>query len=84
MNKKIIIGALVICLLAFVAVFAFSQSSTNIRWEYTTFQSNDGYGNMTKEDLERANQLGREGWELVTASMNHNKQIIYIFKRRLP
>ena len=56
MNKKIIIWALVVCLLAFVAVFTFSQSSSNVRWEYTT---------NADQNLASNNELGRQGWEVV-------------------
>jgi hypothetical protein len=80
MNKKLLLGALVVCLLAFVAVFTFSQSSTNIRWEYTA--SLDGSG-------EEMNRLGREGLELVTilelkpGGINVTGYNL-IYKRRLP
>ena len=55
MKKRIIIGALVICLLASVAVLAFSQSSTNVRWEYISI--------MNDFSVERLNTLGQQGWE---------------------
>ena len=77
MNKKIIIGALVVCLLAFVAVFAFSQSSANVRWEYTAFDVSRPNGLNAR--IEMMNRLGREGWELVTNGYDD----MLIFKRRL-
>ena len=69
MNKKFIFLAMVVCLLAFVAVIAFSQTGPNVRWEYTEIQIN----------IDQANSLGREGWELVTESSGW-----WVFKRRLP
>jgi TRAP-type mannitol/chloroaromatic compound transport system substrate-binding protein len=69
MNKKLIIGALVVCLLAFVAVMAFSQSSTNVRWEYSS----------SWPSVSDMNDKGQQGWELVAVSNNQA-----IFKRRLP
>ena len=80
MNKKIIIGVLMFCLLAFAAVMAFSQNvpSGNVRWEYTTITF----------DIDRANQLGQQGWELVTSSAQTNgvsqSSYFLVFKRRLP
>ena len=74
MKKKIIIGALVICLLAFVAVFAFSQSGSNVRWEYRLLR----YGSS----MEEFNSLGAEGWEFVGTRSHDN--LGNIFKRRLP
>ena len=79
MNKKLIIGALVVCLLAFVAVMAFSQSSANVRWEYMAIDISGVPDNVTQ----RANALGREGWELVSAHETGNHYGL-IFKRRLP
>ena len=74
MNKKIIIGVLVVCLLAFVAVFAFSQSSANVRWEYTMLNTRDLSDN---EVISQANRLGQEGWELVLAGVNGNYRMIF-------
>jgi len=54
---------------------AFSQNSPGVRWEYTGFE-----GDFSKaSDRARANQLGAEGWELVTRDYG----CLY-FKRRLP
>lgn len=77
MNQKIIIGVLVVCLLTFVAVFAFSQSSSNVRWEYMFIEG------WMSNHIQRANQLGREGWELITVQGSGSGSEI-IFKRRLP
>jgi adenosyl cobinamide kinase/adenosyl cobinamide phosphate guanylyltransferase len=78
MNKKLIFSVLVVCLLAFVAVMAFSQTSQNVRWEY--FMS-------TNSNIDELNRLGREGWELVThtvAVMGNQMGEGLIYKRRLP
>ena len=77
MKKKIIISVLVFCLLAFVAVMAFSQSNSNVRWEYNNVNMWDNFN--SNWNVQRANELGQEGWELV-AIQSHN----WIFKRRLP
>jgi hypothetical protein len=82
MNKKIILGVMLICLLAFVAVMAFSQSSPYVRWEYTILYSET----LTREQfIASANALGWQGWELVT-SANIARDIggTLVFKRRLP
>ena len=71
MNKKIILGLMLVCLLAFGAIMACSQSSTNVRWEYTTYNDDDL--------IQGANNLGQEGWELVNV-VNRTA----FFKRRLP
>jgi CHASE3 domain sensor protein len=73
MKKKIVVGLMVLCLLAFVAVFAFSQSSTNVRWEYTSLTTD---WDRTTQEL---NELGRQGWEAVAAQGG-----TILFKRRLP
>jgi len=74
MSKKIILGVFVICLLAFVAVFAFAQNSSTTRWEYTAIIGN----------IDNANNLGRDGWELVTASEASGGKREMVFKRKLP
>jgi hypothetical protein len=80
MNKKLIFSVLLICLLVFVAVMAFSQSSpsSNVRWEYTTLIPSDD--NAFKQG---ANALGQEGWELVSTGTGWNTRAC-TFKRRLP
>jgi hypothetical protein len=75
--------ALAACLLTFVTVMAFSQSSANVRWEYTTLSVD----RLNDAGIQReANLLGLEGWELVAGSANVNftSPRILIFKRRLP
>ena len=78
MNKKLIFSVLVVCLLAFVAVFAFSQNTPrNVeRWEYIAISG--GFNEASV--LARANQLGTEGWELASYGQNST----FVFKRRLP
>jgi hypothetical protein len=77
MNKKLIFSVLLVCLLAFVAVMAFSQTSQNVRWEYTYFDSR-AYLNSGAINPE-LNRLGQEGWELVLGD-NYG----CVLKRRLP
>ena len=77
MNKKLIIGALVVCLLAFVAVMAFSQSSANVRWEYTILSIQ---GQSVNQAQGASNNLGAQGWELVGTGA---QGLWFIFKRPL-
>jgi hypothetical protein len=72
MNKNIVIGVFLICLLAFVAVFAFSQSNTSVRWEF-----------MRVTDFWQLNELGEQGWELVSVT-DSNARMNFFLKRRLP
>ena len=69
MKRKIVVVVLVICLLAFVAVFAFSQSSPNVRWEYRTCHYSE------------LNEFGAQGWEAVG---NIGERNYFLLKRRLP
>jgi hypothetical protein len=63
-----------------------------IRWQYTTAQFiTHGLGNDSGAgDLEAAmNQLGSEGWELVSHNVYHNVEaeqdvLLLVFKRPLP
>ena len=82
MNKKIIFSVMLICLLAFVAVMAFSQSNQNVRWEYhfVTVNTVSAY-----EVIAQANALGEQGWELVSGSIKGGSNEKFLsFKRRLP
>jgi hypothetical protein len=75
MKKKFVVGAMVFCLLALVAVMAFGQSSPrNVeRWEYNSIMvSRDQF-------VLRANELGAQGREFVETEGN-----MRFFKRRLP
>jgi len=76
MNKKIIFSVMLVGLLVFGAVMAYSQNNSTVRWEYKVILS-------VKSSLieEEANKLGNQGWELV--SVNGNGPSLY-FKRRLP
>ena len=75
MNKKIIFLVMFACLLVFVAVWAFGQDSSGVRWEYTSIAVPAG------EIVERANQLGSEGWELVSSNVGISSNVTLIFKR---
>jgi len=78
MNKKIIFSLVLISLLVFVVVMAFSQNNLNFRWEYRAVEISGSPINIT----ENANKLGQEGWELVSAYETTNHYCL-IFKRRL-
>jgi hypothetical protein len=82
MSKRIVFLVLLVLILTFAAVMAFSQSGQNVRWEYTALSSRE----LTSDAIvRRANALGQEGWELVTstASITSNTPGLLIFKRRL-
>jgi hypothetical protein len=78
MNKKLIFLVMLVCLLAFVAVWSFAQNSPNVRWEYHIISTHeilvvDNSGNVRVGP--EMNRLGREGWEYIGDGF---------FKRRLP
>ncbi|MCL1806400.1 MAG: hypothetical protein FWG31_01730 [Oscillospiraceae bacterium] len=51
------------------------------RWEYTTLE----YNWTLDEMIEKANSLGSEGWELVSATLSNSRyEHTLYFKRRLP
>lgn len=79
MNKRLIFAGVVVLLLAFLAVFAFAQTSPNVRWEYTYLSASSTIDGMVLH----FNELGREGWELVEID-SQNRSIGGWFKRRLP
>jgi hypothetical protein len=83
MNKKLIFSLLLaVCLLAIVSVVVFGQASSNVRWEYTTFDS----GSLSQEQIrEQLNTLGQQGWDLVTVTRDKERSSpsIMVFKRRL-
>ena len=74
MNKKIIFSSLLICLLAFAAILACGQDSSNARWEYKSISFS------SDEFTKRANALGMEGWEFIQRDSGIG---LYFFKRRL-
>jgi hypothetical protein len=76
MSKKLIFSGLLICLLVFVAVFAFAQNSPNVRWEYKVMATSDA-------SVQAFNSLGVDGWEIVTFGVV-GKFNNFVFKRRLP
>ncbi|MDR0301587.1 MAG: hypothetical protein LBI04_04640 [Treponema sp.] len=82
MKKKIIISLMVVCLLAFVTVLAFSQNSPSVRWEYRVLNLYSVRGADDYADLvPTMNNLGKEGWECIGAPGAGDE---FIFKRRLP
>ena len=81
MNKKLIFTILFVCLLAFVAIWAFAQTSPNVRWEYTTLSFNQFNNNSINSFIQQANQLGQEGWEVAANGAGGS---VVVFKRRLP
>ena len=80
MNKKIIFSSLLICLLAFAAILACGQDSSNARWEYMTMHvdSNDRY--KPENVISKMNKLGMEGCEYISGTIFENR---IMFKRRL-
>ena len=84
MNKKLISFVMLVCLLAFVAVWAFAQNSPNVRWEYRTVRI---HVVNTADPAVIINPLGLEGWQLVSVSAgdaNSSSNHYFHFKRRLP
>jgi hypothetical protein len=82
MNKKLVFSVMLVCLFVFIAVLAFAQNSPSVRWEYTLFRNHDDTGYVSDATIEKANQLGTQGWELATTAGYNSIQLI--FKRRLP
>ena len=82
MNKKLIFSVLLVCLLVGLAVVAFGQTSSNVRWEYRWIRSES---KNSPPSIQRLNELGMEGWELVTVTTDFETDWYYAyFKRRLP
>jgi hypothetical protein len=79
MNKKLIFTVMLVCVLGFVAVLAFAQNNQNVRWEYFILNTR----RSSQELASRANELGQQGWELVTNN-NDGDYWYLMFKRRLP
>ena len=52
------------------------QNSPSVNWEYTHVYNNGG---ITTNQMQRANELGAQGWELIAGDYYS----LY-FKRRLP
>ena len=76
MKKGIVffIVVLVFCLLAFVAVMAFVQNSPSVRWEYMML---DTLRLKDNDIIQRSNELGQQGWELVLSGVNGNYRMIF-------
>ena len=71
-------------LLAFVATSTYAQSGSNVRWEYNIQVFEATSGDLSRVALERINELGRQGWELVAATWNpSDRRHILYFKRGL-
>ena len=81
MSRRLITGVLVGCLLAFVAVFAFAQTGSNVRWEYTSIHAYTSRWShsLRSNMLQEMNALGEQGWEYVSS---HGGNLI--FRRRAP
>ena len=82
MSKKLIFSIMLVCLLAFVTVWAFAQNSPNVRWEYTSVKRTTDRSSTQADvnaTIENINRLGQEGWELVLETNGY----LYL-KRRLP
>jgi hypothetical protein len=77
MNKKLVFSIILICLLVFVADFAWAQNSPNVRWEYTITVI--GPQDSVNAIVSTFDRLGAQGWELTTTMAARA-----IFKRRLP
>jgi hypothetical protein len=78
MNKKrLILLVMLVLLLTFVAVMAFSQSSSNVRWEFKFV----GYREATVENF---SSLYSQGWEIVGSGRNTSNDESWLLKRRLP
>jgi hypothetical protein len=78
MNKKIVFMVMLVFLLVSAAVIAYSQSSQNVRWEYTSV-----FGYVSSPATQkRVNDLGQQGWELVCNQGDSGD--LLVFKRRLP
>jgi hypothetical protein len=82
MNKKLVFEVMLVGLVALVTVLVFTQSSQNVRWEYSFITV------ATVSDAEvkaKADVLGKEGWELVSGSIKGSSTEKFLsFKRRLP
>jgi hypothetical protein len=70
---------MLVCILVFMAVMAFSQTSPNVCWEYTAISVQNS---NPSEVTARSNQLGQEGCELVTGYTSSPAYGL-IFKLRL-
>ena len=88
MKKTIVFLFLAVFVLAMVLVLgscvkAQAQSIGSVRWEYISVLMHVRNENPS----ERLNQLGREGWELVSVAAgdgNSDSNHYFHFKRRLP
>ena len=78
--------ALLLTVTIFVACSKADTQNRNVeRWEYDTVVINLHYSNFNPLPMDRLNELGLEGWELVSTNLNWNSGIHYFyFKRRLP
>ena len=78
MNKiKILVVVLIFAVVVIGVAFAQNAPRNVERWEYTVLRG----ANSESHFIERANELGSQGWELVSAT---NWTGAATFKRRLP
>ena len=79
--------------IAFFVVIGLSAASCggsgggvgNAKWEYKVFDHNAG-GSRSEELNEKLNELGTQGWELVSCSLQtgqHSTTQVLILKRKL-
>ena len=80
MNKKLVFAITLVCLIVFVSVFAFSQTSASVRWEYTFVQADSSVKLPVFQ--EKVKELGAQGWEWCGDFSLYNSYVA--FKRRLP
>jgi hypothetical protein len=88
MNKVRAIFAVltVVTLFGTAAIFCGAGSSGSGRWEYTFVSSKDNifhYEDRREQFIQEANNLGKDGWELVSAP-SWDGRVGAIFKRKLP
>ena len=84
--QGVIIGAVLVFVLLggifYVATPKAIAAAAIERWEYITVKGS--YRSNFSQIIEEANKLGKEGWELVTGTIDESHAGYIFFKRRLP